>query len=151
MGIMPWSLVQRWLSGQQGSFPFNTQSGLKAPKWLAPGLQPWVGALKLESRPPADPPSVVESRGQGQPWGLQSQTAELHCSPVCGHGHPVLRRQKRAVSCWSPSRPNPTMGGVKGLEEAQGSQGCSYSQVQTAHQQACACPRKKAMKNNDYE
>lgn len=144
MGIMPWSLVQRWLSGQQGSFPFNTQSGLKAPKWLAPGLQPWVGALKLESRPLAHPPSMVESRGQGQPWGLQSQTAELHCIPVCSQGHPALRRQKGAVSCWSPSRANSTMRGVKGLEEAQGSQGCSYSQVQTAHQQACACPRKKA-------
>ncbi|XP_007458431.1 PREDICTED: uncharacterized protein LOC103071119 [Lipotes vexillifer] len=42
VGIMPWSLVQRCLSREQGSLSFDSQFGFRASQWLAPALQPWA-------------------------------------------------------------------------------------------------------------
>lgn len=105
ISIAPWSLVQRCLSREQGSLSFDSQFGFRASKWLAPALQPWVWAPKLESTPPSHPASVVGSRGQGQPWGLGTSQAQLSfvVSQPAGHGYPRLRRQKGAVSCCSCS------------------------------------------------
>ena len=132
IGITTWSLVQRCLSREQGSHSFDSQFGFRASKWLAPVLQPWVWATKLESTPPSHPASVVGSRGRGQPWGLGTSQTQLSfvVSQPAGRGYPRLRRQKGAVSRWSCS-PKPYRGRNEGSGRGAGSPGCSCSRAQT--------------------
>lgn len=132
--------------GEQGSLSCDSQFGFRASKWLAPALQPWVWAPKLESTPPSHPASVVGSRGQGQPWGAgnQSNTAELRCIPACLSWVSTAEEAERSSELLLLQPPNPTVGGMKGLEEVRAVPGVPAPGSDTAYQQACACPRRRA-------
>lgn len=94
------------------------------------------------STPPPHPASAVDSRA-AQEAGSPVRPSRVRLYLLSGHGHP-LRRQNGAGGCWSPHPQTLPRAGMKGLEAAQGSQGCSSSPVQTcAHKQACMNPRRR--------